>query len=91
MDDNEWTFADAEAHYDNPLNKPLCETCGWTVGMACPECPKGCGCSVGCTGWRHHEYRHEDEDHDSGDGGGGCECGAGGAGDPYGECVCYAA
>ncbi|GAA0286968.1 hypothetical protein GCM10010302_26660 [Streptomyces polychromogenes] len=34
----------------------LCETCGWTFGMVCPECSKGCGCSVGCTGWRHGEY-----------------------------------
>lgn len=40
----------------------LCERCGWTFGMMCPECSKGCGCSVGCTGWRHWEYGDQDDD-----------------------------
>ncbi|MDJ0345913.1 hypothetical protein QMK19_35355 [Streptomyces sp. H10-C2] len=62
----------------------LCRTCGWTGGMACPECD-GCGCSHDCTGWRHAEYANDDE-HDSY----GCrECGAGSGNDPYGECCCY--
>ncbi|MFE2305016.1 hypothetical protein [Streptomyces sp. NPDC059411] len=44
----------------------LCETCGWTLGMLCPECP-GCGCSTGCTGWRHGEYGDQDADDEPGD------------------------
>jgi hypothetical protein len=53
--------------------------------MVCPECDPGCGCSVGCTGWRHGEYSFDDEYDDDG----GCyECGAGG-GNPYEECTCY--
>lgn len=80
------TQAEAAAWYDDPANRLLCATCGWTMGMICPECP-GCGCYNGrCSGWRHHEYRHDDDVNDDG----GCpECGAGGGGDPYGECVCY--
>lgn len=55
MDDNEWTYAEAEAWLDDPANQVMCEVCGWTNGMACPECP-GCGCYSGrCTGWRHRE------------------------------------
>jgi len=71
---------------NNPRNQLLCETCGWTNGMVCPECP-GCGCyNDQCSGWRHHEYAHEDDDYDPN----GCpECGAGGGDDPYGECCCY--
>ncbi|MEU6562665.1 hypothetical protein [Nocardia nova] len=58
---NELTFAEAEVVHDDPRNELLCETCGWTVGMVCPECP-GCGCYNGrCSGWRHREYMHEDD------------------------------
>ncbi|MGW3091575.1 hypothetical protein [Streptomyces sp. NPDC001108] len=71
---------------NNPRNQLLCETCGWTNGMVCPECP-GCGCyNDQCSGWRHHEYADDDPDSDPY----GCqECGADGGGDPYGECCCY--
>lgn len=56
------TFLEQERN--DPANQLLCETCGWTVGMVCPECP-GCGCYNGqCTGWRHLEYMHEDERRD---------------------------
>lgn len=59
--EEEITLAEAEAIYDNPLNQLLCEICGWTGGMACPEC-SGCGCNnFTCTGWRHREYMHEDD------------------------------
>lgn len=55
------TFDEAQGWYDDPRNELLCETCGWTVGMVCPEC-SGCGCNnFTCTGWRHREYMHEDD------------------------------
>ncbi|MDG4759288.1 hypothetical protein [Micromonospora sp. WMMD710] len=45
-----YTFAEAQAGYDDPRNKVMCTTCGWTNGMVCPECP-GCGCYNGqCSG-----------------------------------------
>jgi hypothetical protein len=72
---------------NDPRNQTMCERCGWTNGMVCPECP-GCGCYNGqCSGWRHHEFADdEDSDYDPY----GCEeCGAGGGNDPYGECACY--
>jgi hypothetical protein len=64
------TFAAAEAEYDDPRNQVMCDVCGWTFGMVCPECP-GCGCYNGqCSGWRHSEYRDEydpdDPDRDRG-------------------------
>nr|AHC28169.1 hypothetical protein pFP12.26 [Streptomyces sp. F11] len=73
---------------NDPRNKVMCEKCGWTYGMVCPECP-GCGCYNGqCSGWRHHEY--EEPDYDDPDYGVYCrECGAGGSGNPYEECTCY--
>lgn len=46
----------------DPGNQVMCEVCGWTWNMVCPECPKGCGCEYRCTGWRHGEYRHEDDE-----------------------------
>jgi hypothetical protein len=50
-----------EQERNDPLNQIMCETCGWTVAMVCPECP-GCGCyNRQCTGWRHEEYMHQDE------------------------------
>lgn len=55
------TYEEAQAEYDDPANQLLCETCGWTVGMICPECP-GCGCyTARCSGWRHAEFADEDE------------------------------
>jgi hypothetical protein len=61
MDETGDTFADVEAFVTDPANKTMCETCGWTFGMVCPECP-GCGCyNRRCSGWRHREYMHEDE------------------------------
>ncbi|WKK27826.1 hypothetical protein QZH56_36865 (plasmid) [Streptomyces olivoreticuli] len=75
---------------NDPRNQVFCEDCGWTGGMACPECAKGCGCEYECTGWRHAEARAATGDYDEDDDPYGCqECGAGGGGDPYGECVCY--
>lgn len=61
----------------------LCERCGWTYGMICPECLPGCGCSRGCSGWRHAEYNDGAPFGESDDDG--CECG------PYpdGECQCF--
>jgi hypothetical protein len=77
-----------ERERNDPRNQLLCETCGWTVGMVCPECP-GCGCYNGrCSGWRHSEYQDEmdaatgetrEYDCDCGFYGSGfhcCECGA---------------
>lgn len=53
-----------------PRYKMLCETCGWSLVMICPECSKGCGCETGCTGWRHRDYADdsfEDDDDFFGD------------------------
>ncbi|GGM77265.1 hypothetical protein GCM10012275_54890 [Longimycelium tulufanense] len=66
---------------DDTTNDLLCKTCGWTVNMVCPECPKGCGCETRCTGWRHHEYVNEDDLVD------GNVCDECGASDGYG-CNC---
>ncbi|MEU4948075.1 hypothetical protein ACFYN3_35580 [Streptomyces lavendulae] len=44
------------------LDGLLCETCGWTLRMLCPECGPGCGCSTACSGWRHGEYQQDEED-----------------------------
>lgn len=75
---------------NDPANKLMCTTCGWTFGMVCPECAKGCGCDYECPGWRHAEMRAATGDYDGDEDSYGCpECGAGGGGDPYGECVCY--
>jgi hypothetical protein len=77
------TWAEAEAWYDDPANELLCGTCGWSRGMVCPECTRGCGCEVGCSGWRHSEWGQVDDDAD--DEAGGCpECGA----DHEYRCVC---
>lgn len=83
------TYAEAVAYLAvDTTRQLLCETCGWSVAMVCPECP-GCGCYNGqCTGWRHSEYAEDDPDNDV-DSWGCPECGAGGGGDPYGECTCY--
>jgi len=34
----------------------LCDVCGWTPEMVCPECAVGCGCATSCTGYRHAEW-----------------------------------
>jgi hypothetical protein len=62
------TYKDAvaflEQERNDPANELLCEKCGWTVGMVCPECP-GCGCyNLTCTGWRHREYWTAEEEAD---------------------------
>lgn len=56
------TYAEAQDYYDDPANETMCEVCGWTLGMVCPECSKGCGCVENCSGWRHQEYAGEDYD-----------------------------
>ncbi|CNF63193.1 Uncharacterised protein [Mycobacterium tuberculosis] len=61
MDADGESYAEAEAFVTDPRNEVLCEKCGWTVAMVCPECP-GCGCyNHQCTGWRHREYMHPDD------------------------------
>jgi hypothetical protein len=66
-----------------PVEGPLCQLCGWTIGMVCPECA-GCGCYTGtCTGWRHGEFAGDDDLDDKSTDAGACEwCGGG----PY--CTC---
>ncbi|MFD9721093.1 hypothetical protein [Streptomyces sp. NPDC059076] len=79
-----------EQERNDPRNQLLCATCGWTNGMACPECAKGCGCEYDCTGWRHEEMRAATGDYEDDYDPNACpECGAGGGSDPYGDCVCY--
>lgn len=76
LDGREETPAEAVAIMTDPANQLLCETCGWTVGMVCPECSKGCGCETRCFGWRHGEWApekdplEEDEDNACGECGG---------------------
>ena len=61
MVEDDVTWEEAEAVVDDPANQVLCEKCGWTNGMVCPECP-GCGCyNRRCSGWRHVEYMSDDE------------------------------
>lgn len=86
MNENDCTREGAIAILDDPRNEIMCEKCGWTYGMVCPECP-GCGCYNGqCSGWRHHEYADDEYDDQDGrcpDCGGelgvdpryGCDCG----------------
>jgi hypothetical protein len=64
LDGTDLTRAEAEAFVDDPGNQVLCERCGWTYNMICPECAEGCACSVGCDGWRHGEYRDGFDDYD---------------------------
>jgi hypothetical protein len=62
MADQDLTWDDAEAFYDDPANQLLCRRCGWTFAMICPECSPGCGCNNGkCSGWRHAEYMTDEE------------------------------
>jgi hypothetical protein len=78
------TREDAEAYVADPANQTMCTVCGWTWGMVCPECAKGCGCSTGCSGWRHEEFMDEDERRDRNE----CpECG--GDSTTHYECTCY--
>lgn len=81
--DNDWSVAEATAFYDDPANGLLCRNCGWTNGMVCPECPKGCGCETRCSGWRHSDYAHPDDLRDDTEPFE-CECGAS---HEY-DCVC---
>lgn len=76
---------------NDPANQVMCTNCGWTWGMVCPECAKGCGCEYDCTGWRHAEMRAATGDFDDDYDPNACEeCGAGGRGsNPYEECGCY--
>jgi hypothetical protein len=79
-EDNDLTYAEAESEYDDPRNQILCRNCGWTMGMICPECAKGCACETTCTGWRHYE---EDPDPDLDEERGCPDCGYGA--NPYDE------
>ncbi|HEX6359494.1 hypothetical protein [Actinophytocola sp.] len=81
----DWTWDEAEAFYDDPGNELLCEKCGWTVAMVCPECP-GCGCYNGrCSGWRHDVAFDDGEPEEDII----CEeCGADASFNPYAECQC---
>ncbi|PZG19928.1 hypothetical protein [Nonomuraea aridisoli] len=55
LDGREETSLEAVAVMTDPANQAMCERCGWTHGMVCPEC-SGCGYENGrCTGWRHRE------------------------------------
>jgi hypothetical protein len=83
MQQNGYSYGEAVAFLADPANELLCEVCGWTNGMICPEC-SGCGCNHGCTGWRHREYADEDDDDPSGRY---CtECGA----NSHYDCYCWA-
>jgi hypothetical protein len=76
-----------EQERNDPRNQTMCEKCGWTYGMICPECAEGCGCAHDCTGWRHGEYT--EPDYDDPDRNVYCfDCGAGSS-SPYDECTCY--
>lgn len=76
LDEGEFdTHEEADAYVSNPANQTMCGVCGWTYGMVCPECPKGCGCQTGCTGWRHAEWDEEDPDPDDDDEDRYVECG----------------
>ena len=82
MREGGYDYADAVAFLEDPANELLCEICGWTAGMVCPECSKGCGCVTNCTGWRHGEWGAENHDEPTA-----CpDCG-GEMGSPYG-CDC---
>jgi hypothetical protein len=61
MADQDRTYAEAVDFLSDPGNRTMCETCGWTNYMVCPECP-GCGCyNLRCSGWRHEEAMTDDE------------------------------
>ncbi|MEV4079168.1 hypothetical protein AB0J43_02595 [Nonomuraea fuscirosea] len=61
LEGREETPVEAVAIMTDPANEIMCEKCGWTNGMVCPECP-GCGCyNFTCSGWRHEEYMDEEE------------------------------
>ncbi|MFB6726747.1 hypothetical protein ACFCV3_41640 [Kribbella sp. NPDC056345] len=61
------TYKDAvavlEDKRNDPANRVICHTCGWTASMACPECPGGCACYNGrCLGWRHDDWMGADQE-----------------------------
>jgi hypothetical protein len=80
------TYDDALAWLDDPANEVMCDTCGWTWGMVCPECDKGCGCETRCTGWRHKDWSNSGDDEDMDDRWECEECGGGD--DAYTGCQC---
>ncbi|MET7363162.1 hypothetical protein ABZS76_32660 [Streptomyces sp. NPDC005562] len=58
-----YSYAAAKAVVDTePRYQLLCKRCGWTLAMICPECPQGCGCESGCSGWRHGGFVEEELD-----------------------------
>jgi hypothetical protein len=61
MQENGFTYAEAVAFLEDPGNEIMCEVCGWTYKMVCPECAKGCGCEWRCSGWRHREWNYDDD------------------------------
>jgi hypothetical protein len=79
------TVPEALAVLNAPENQLLCGICGWTNGMVCPECAKGCGCETRCSGWRHSEYGPEDDDPQTQECPG---CGADIGEGSYEECFC---
>jgi hypothetical protein len=81
------TYEEALAWLTDPANEVMCDRCGWTWGMVCPECAKGCGCETSCAGWRHHDWGINDDEDDGYDHEPCPECGAGGS-SPYDECQC---
>lgn len=83
--ETDWSLAECRAYLLDPGNATLCEVCGWTFNMVCPECEKGCGCEWNCSGWRHGEWNNDDDGEWNGDL---TECEGCGAGHEY-ECVCY--
>lgn len=59
--ESDWTRAYCRAWLLDPRNETLCDECGWTNGMVCPECERGCGCETRCSGWRHNEWGNDDD------------------------------
>ena len=60
MQERGFTYAEAVAFLEDPAHRTMCEDCGWTFGMVCPEC-SGCGCDRSCSGWRHREFAADDD------------------------------
>lgn len=88
MAEDELTWDEVQAVYDDPATQLLCEKCGWTVGMVCPQCP-GCGCYNGrCSGWRHQEYLSGDERDELSEAQRCDECGADTSLGSYDVCAC---
>jgi hypothetical protein len=84
MQEHGLDYAGAVAWLEDPARKTMCEDCGWSFGMICPECELGCGCERYCSGWRHREFAGDDDFDDQAEDDYECECGAG---HEY-NCVC---